>query len=129
MTESEKIEIVQAWIALQHAVKGSPEFKSCLWTHIKFWDLAEEQPDLCWELILKTLNTDESTLVLENLAAGPLEDLLAKHGASVIERVEHEARKNPKFASLLGGVWQNTMSNDIWKRVRAVWDRRGWDGN
>jgi hypothetical protein len=46
----------------------------------------------------------------------------------MIERVETEARSNPLFAKLLGGVWQNEMPDHIWRRVQAVWDRRGWDG-
>jgi hypothetical protein len=129
MTEPEKTEIVQAWIDLQHAADGSSEYDSRLWAHEKFWEIAEEQPDLCWELILRTLSTDQSTPIMETLSAGPLEDLLAKNGAAVIERVEKEAKANPKFAYLLGGVWQNTMPNDVWARVQAVWDRRGWDGN
>ena len=62
------------------------------------------------------------------LSAGPLEDLLAYHGHLIIDRVEAEARRKPLFAKLLGGVWQNIMPDDIWTRVQAVWDRRGWDG-
>ena len=64
----------------------------------------------------------------ENLSAGPLEDLLVYHGHEVIDRVESEARSNPKFASLLGGVWKNAMADDIWRRIQGVWDRRDWDG-
>ncbi|HUV96794.1 MAG TPA: hypothetical protein VMV98_04925, partial [Acidobacteriaceae bacterium] len=56
------------------------------------------------------------------------EDLLAKHCEIFIDRVEAEARKDPRFAKLLGGVWQNKMSDAVWKRVQAAWDRRGWDG-
>ena len=53
---------------------------------------------------------------------------MAKNGERFINRVEAEARKNPMFAKLLGGVWKNRMTDDIWLRVQAVWDRRGWDG-
>jgi len=74
------------------------------------------------------LDKEPSPKILESLAAGPLEDLLARHGATVIGRVEGEAKSNPAFATVLGGVWQSTMSDEIWERVQAVWDRRGWDG-
>jgi hypothetical protein len=92
-------------------------------------DLVRRDPDSAWFLILEVLRRDASPQVLEILSAGPLEDLLAKHGPSVIERVESEARANPPLASLLGGVWRNAMTQDVWDRVKAVWDRRGWDGN
>ncbi len=65
----------------------------------------------------------------EVLSAGAVENLLGYHGEQFIERVEAEARTNPKFASLLGGVWQSSMSDELYSRVQAVWDRRGWDGN
>ncbi len=57
-----------------------------------------------------------------------MEQLLGRYGAKFIDRVETQARVDPKFAKLLGGVWQSTMSPDIWSRVQAVWDRRGWNG-
>jgi len=66
---------------------------------------------------------------MENLSAGPLEDLLAMHGPAIIDRVEAEAARDPTFAKLLGGVWQNRMTDEVWARVQAARDRRGWDGN
>jgi hypothetical protein len=57
---------------------------------------------------------------LQHLAAGPLDDLLAAHGSALIERIETEARRNPAFNLLLGGVWQNTMSPDVWGRIQAA---------
>jgi hypothetical protein len=57
-----------------------------------------------------------------------VEDLLSQHGPSFIDRVEHEARSNPKFAYLLGGVWRLEITDEVWQRVQKVWDRRGWDG-
>jgi hypothetical protein len=54
------------------------------------------------------------------LAAGPLEDLLAYHGSEFIDRVETEARRNPRFRDLLGGVWRNTITDDIWARVEKI---------
>jgi hypothetical protein len=62
------------------------------------------------------------------LSAGPIEGLLSHFGESYIVRVEEKAREDPAFAKVLGGVWQHTMSDEIWSRLQAVWDRRGWDG-
>ena len=103
------------------------EYDEAFWAFEELDDLCTDSPEDAWEIILGVLARDLSDEDIGMLAAGPLEDLLARHGRSIIERVEHEARRNPAFASLLGGVWQNTMSDDIWTRVMAVWDRRGWD--
>lgn len=120
--------LVRDWIALQYTEEGSTEHDRLFRAHEVVWDLTEDEPDDAWAFILTVLDADSSTTIKENLSAGPLEDLLAKHGLKVIERVEAEARSNPKFASLLGGVWKRDMPDDIWARVQAVWDRRGWDG-
>lgn len=57
-----------------------------------------------------------------------MEDLLSGHGAQFIDRVEAQARSDPQFAMFLGGVWRFQMADEVWARVQAVWDRRGWDG-
>ena len=57
---------------------------------------------------------------LSHLAAGPVEHLLGNHGDDYIDTVEQRAKGNPRFARMLGGCWQYTMSEDIWARVRAV---------
>jgi hypothetical protein len=53
---------------------------------------------------------------------------MARFGERYIDRVEEKARKDPAFAKLLGGVWQNSMSDEIWSRLQAVCDRKGWNG-
>ena len=87
-----------------------------------------DYPELAWQAICEALGQQRMTNHLPALAAGPLEDLLSLHGEQFIDRVESEAKRNPRFAWLLGGVWQHEMSEQIWNRVQAVWDRAGWDG-
>jgi len=125
---SSKERLIAGWLAMQHASPGGREYEDAFWAHEDLDELCSTSPDDAWEVILGVLARTPSDRALGNLAAGPLEDLLARHGPSIIERVEREARRNPAFANLLGGVWQNTMADDIWARVTAVWDRRGWDG-
>ncbi|WP_310446095.1 DUF6869 domain-containing protein [Thiobacillus sp.] len=69
---------------------------------------------------LKNTKADPSHHTFQNLAAGPLEDLLSDHGRDLIEQVETEARRNPNFNLLLGGVWQGGMSEEIWARIQAA---------
>lgn len=123
----DRASLVRDWIALGHTPQSSPEYDRLFHTDGVLWDLCQDDPDEAWEVILAVLNADTSGKIMEILSAGPLEDLLAKNGLKVIERVEAEARRNPKFAFLLGGVWQNAMSEEIWQRVLAVRDRKGWD--
>lgn len=120
--------LLKAWLALNHADEESAEYDELFWSFEKVNDLCTEEPDEAWAFILAAWNADQSEPAAGSLSAGPLEDLLAKHGSHVIERVEAEARVNPSFAFLLGGVWKNAMSDEIWSRVKAVRDRRGWDG-
>jgi hypothetical protein len=121
-------QVVRDWVALQYTKEGSPDYDRLFQAANAVWDLTFENPDAAWAFILEVLKVDGSSTVKETLSAGPLEDLLSEHGPTMIERVELEARTNREFASLLGGVWKGGMSDDIWQRVQAVWDRRGWDG-
>ena len=83
------------------------------------WAL-EGDGDLLWQFILEVYKRDLPDKVVAVLAAGPLEDLLAKRGVDFIDRVEELARKDPKFNQLLGGVWRNTMTDEVWQRVQAI---------
>jgi hypothetical protein len=122
---SSKERLIAGWLIMQLAAADNED---AFWAFEDLDELCSSSPDDAWEIILGVLACAPSDRALGNLAAGPLEDLLSRHGPSIIERVEREARRSPAFANLLGGVWQNTMSDDIWARVNAVWDRRGWDG-
>lgn len=127
MTQHELDRLADDWIRHHHATKGSPEREETAWT-TDLYELEYHDPETLWLLILAIHARDQSARIQEVLSAGPVEDLLAKHGERFIERVESKARQDPIFAKLLGGVWKNTMSDEIWERLQAVWDRRGWDG-
>jgi hypothetical protein len=98
------------------------------WACMEPVDDARDNPERAWQCIIYALNSPECAEHFGVLAAGPLEDLLSYHGPAFIDRVEALVHQNPKFASLLGGVWQSQMNDEIWHRVQQLWDRRGWDG-
>jgi hypothetical protein len=79
-------------------------------------------------VILLIWSMDQSTETMQALSAGEIEDLLRRNGTEMIPLVEAEARRDPSFAKLLGGAWKNRMTDEVWSRLQAVWDRRGWDG-
>jgi len=121
-------ELVETWIRFSKVERSTKEYNDLFWSFDDVWELTRNQPEQAWQFILDVWARDQSDKIISNLSAGTLEDLLSFHGPAVIERVERQAKTDPKFAFLLGGVWQCQMSDEIWARVQKVWDRRGWDG-
>jgi Family of unknown function (DUF6869) len=120
--------LVEAWIRVM-LKESSDEHDPDFWAFSNLDRMIDDEPENAWSIILEILRRNQSSEILEVLSAGPVEDLLARHGEAFIERVENEARNDEDFAKLLGGVWQNTMSDEIYARVQRVWNRKGWDGN
>jgi hypothetical protein len=121
-------DLARAWIAYRQAEGGSDRYNALYWTWERITYLTEYLPHKAWRVILLIWAIDQSERVMQILSAGPVEDLLARHGDGLISLVEAEARHDPSFAKVLGGVWKNNMTDEVWARVQAVWDRRGWDG-
>ena len=84
------------------------------------FDAVYDVPEVAWTAILEILDGELTEEQISILAAGPLEDLLAKHGAKFIDRIECEAKSNSRFNHLLGGVWKNEIAQEIWVRVQKV---------
>ena len=121
MDKAELDKIATAWVTAHQAKQGSPEYEANWWAVSDVMDWAlERDGDLLWEFILEVYKRDLSDRAVGVLAAGPLEDLLAKRGVEFIDRIEELARKDPKFNYLLGGVWRNTMTDEVWQRVQAI---------
>ena len=120
-------QLADAWISYWEAPKGSP-IRDQLSGATDLYELEYHNPEDLWKLILLIHERDQSSNIQEVLSAGPIENLLVKHGDSFIDRIETQARSDPKFAKLLGGVWKSRMSDANWSRLQSVWDRRGWDG-
>jgi len=119
--QTELDKIVAAWIAAEQANPGSPEYETNWWAVSKVMDWAlDREGDRLWQFIREVYKRDLSDKVIAVLAAGPLEDLLGKQGVEFIDRIEELARKDPKFNHLLGGVWQNTMTDEVWQRIQRV---------
>ena len=121
MEDAELDRIVTAWIAAEQAKRGSPEYETNRWAVSEVIDWAlEGEGDRLWQFILEVYKRDLSDKVIAVLAAGPLEDLLVKRGVDFIDHVKELARKDPRFNHLLGGVWRNTMTDEVWQRVQII---------
>jgi hypothetical protein len=127
--EDEKDEdLAKAFIARQKAEHKSEESNDLFWTHERTRYLTKHLPQKAWRVILLIWSMDQSTETMQSLSAGEIEDLLSRNGTEMIPLVEAEARRDSSFAKLLGGVWKNKMTDEVWSRLQAAWDRRGWDG-
>lgn len=113
-------ELVDGWLAYQNVDENAPDSMSLSWAYDAASDLCYRHPELAFQFVLAVLSKDISNDTFYVLAAGPLEDLLAQQGPKIIDRVEDTAREDARFRKLLGGVWQNEMSEDIWQRVRRA---------
>jgi hypothetical protein len=127
MTQDAVVELADAWIRYWQAPEDSAE-RGDFDLAMKFHDIEYHQPEILWAMIVAIHSRDQSIHIKQVLSAGPLENLLALHGEGFIDLVESEAQRDPSFAKLLGGVWKNRMSEEVWQRVQAVRERRGWDG-
>jgi hypothetical protein len=130
MDEQERLKLAKAWIAHTKEFRETRGDTEHWWAAEKIWEMERNEPESLWTLILLIHSSaPEDAVIVENLAAGPLEMLLVHHGSKMIGLVEEEAERNLRFANLLGGVWKNQMTDEIWARVQAVQDRVGWDGD
>jgi hypothetical protein len=113
-------ELAESWIAHWNEYHATGKFAD--YSTGQFVDLPEKDPEQCWRFIgqvLKRIEPKPDNALFQVLPAGPLEDLLACWGTEIIDRVEHQAAIDPRFKLLLGGVWRNTIGQDVWNRVEA----------
>lgn len=89
-------------------------------------ELVERDPDEGWRITCALVNRAPSDRALAIVAAGPLEDLLTKHGVAVIDRVEEESRKNDRLRLALSGVWGIGPGNPIYQRWYALMWKYGF---
>ena len=117
---SEEInEWVNAYIETQESDETIHEYHPLFWAIERFMKLNSDHPEVCWNMILEILIKKPSNNVLSILAAGPLEDLIVSHGCEYINKIENEARINPAFKYLLGGVWKSSTP-EVWSRLQNI---------
>ncbi len=90
--------------------------RELFWAFEKVVEICRANPERGWQLTLTLIAKASNPKSLSYVAAGPLEDLLTKHGSAVIDRVEIAARRDPKFRLALSDVWG--LSGDIYERAK-----------
>jgi len=124
MDTSNEREIAEAWIKHNHLRRGDRRARLEAIEMSSAYETLNEcvryQPEIAWRVIRLMTSLDSSEIVLANIAAGPLEDLLKHHGEMFIDRVEEATQSDTVFKKMLGAVWQNTIDQEVWDRVKAV---------
>jgi uncharacterized protein DUF6869 len=119
--------LVEGWLAYHRAAQTGeiglvkmPVSDELFQFVIDVDDLVRDDPERAWLVIQLIFAACRDDLERACLAAGPLEDLLAKHGPSFIDRVEQAAANDNDFRELLVGVWRNGIDHPIWERLQRA---------
>ena len=115
--------LAEAWIRLHHIPKEprqSSQYDELFWSWEKLTEMCDSAPDTAWDVIQEVIGRDHSDPILASIGAGPFEDLMGIHEAQLIDRVEMCARTHPAFRRMLGIVWKNSISDDVWNRIQAI---------
>jgi len=97
--------------------------ESRFWAWERVNDVVRSQPLVGWLLVRSLIAGAADEAQLMSVAAGPLEDLLAQHSRTLIDRVEEAARSDPRVLLALGGVWKNAIDDEDWLRIQALLER------
>jgi hypothetical protein len=81
-------------------------------------DLGDHQT--AWQIILRMIELTNEEITIANIAAGPLESLIAQHGPQYLDSIRTQARNDPRFLLILKGVWKNQSSNEIWMEIQQI---------
>lgn len=113
-------QLLDAYLELGALPEKSARREQLFWAFEEICDLVRKDPERLWRLIVAASKRKLEPEVAAFFAAGAVEDLLVEHGARFIDAVEKEARVNPAFNSLLGGVWLSGVEPSVKVRVEAV---------
>lgn len=109
-----------SWIQLQRAARGSQEQEREFWSFETVWEMCQDDAAAAWQVILQIHARRPGEIVLANLAAGPVEDLLVHHGHTVLPWIERYCADAPDFVQVLEMVWRNDIAEEVWHRLQRL---------
>lgn len=111
-------ELIAAWIAGHETWDGTrPDL---FWAYETLDKICRNEPERCLAVLEGIVAASESEIVLANLAAGPVENLLVRHGSAVVDSIVGRARADARWRKVLGAVWRNNMDDAVWEEIRRV---------
>ena len=108
-------DIAEAWIELCGFKQGSPEHENRFWAWEKLNDSTDKNPEVAWSIITYILNSTDSSTVLDNLGAGPLEDMMCKHDRFTLTKIENEISSNSRLKECMSFVWLDSEDTDLYQ--------------
>ncbi len=126
MTALEIQDLARNWIRYQEAWErvGGPcrECTELQWAYNSVDDMVVDRPEETWQLILAVRRIDRSEMIEQMLAAAVFEDLMSVYGATLIDRVEAEAKRDPSFLGVIRSCYRGHISDEVWSRLQALAD-------
>ena len=95
--------LVAAYLAPRGKSGAEHEELFCVYEAVD--DVVRSSPSDGWALTRELIEAAADDSALMYVAAGPLENLLTKHGERIIDEVITGARRNAKVRRALAGVW------------------------
>ena len=89
----------------------------------ELYRLIDCDPDQALKVILGAAQLTTEPLMLANLAAGPLEDFLGRHGERYLDVFHALALREQRLREVLDGVWQGSMPKRVWHRIEILQQR------
>jgi hypothetical protein len=120
--DDDNSEIASAWIdyhSRPHAADEEAHEDAAWWAVDAMMTLVRRDPLRALEICFRVARLSASAWVLENLGAGPLEDLLSDDPI-LFDAIAFEAKSNGNLVDALRGMWQSTIPNDVWSAVQGL---------
>jgi hypothetical protein len=113
-------DLANEWIRLQYLHRAGEDTGDAFWAFEVLDSMCDRDPNACLSVVQMIFQRDSSDFILANLAAGPVEDLLVRHGPSIIQSIEQLAAVDSRMAKIVSGIWRNTIDEDVWQRIREL---------
>ena len=110
ITPAEQDRIVSAWFIRQRHH----------WCMRALRDLIYRDPETAWAIVVRLVLEAPDNSILLNVAGGPLEELLTRHGARLVRRAEQLARVSREFQYALKNVWLPDSHSSVTRRLETL---------
>ena len=105
---------------------GAERREEDFWAWYRVDDIIrDEDPARAWELVLALVQTAPDGS-LDYIGAGPVEDLVNRHGAALVDSIIVEASRDSRFREALASIWlvQEDVPADVLVRLQKATGNR-----
>lgn len=109
---------------------NTPQHRENSWAFDCMETFVADAPHQALQIILSALPRFQEDAEIAVFAAGPVENLIVKHGPEIIDSVENEAAANERFRYLLSGIWgRSGIDPRVWRRLQIALKQGPWLDN